>query len=341
MISPRFLSEDERVVIADRHRARATIRVIAAELGRSPSTISRELSRNCDPGSGQYRPFAAQKLAVVRRARPKPRRLASDEVLQTFVLDRLEKRWSPEQISHALRVAFPEEPRRHLVHETIYQALYAREGGLHTDLRQALRTGRGRRRPRRRPDARRPSGLAQPMAMIDERPGEAADRAVPGHWEGDLLMGAANRSAIGTVVERSTRHLILVHLPDGRTAEAVGEAVAGAVGGLPAGLRRSLTWDRGKEMSRHHDVTTATGMPVFFCERASPWQRATNENTNGLLRQYFPKGTDLSRHCAEHLAAVADELNARPRKSLDWQSPAQLLARLLALAGAGPPGGGE
>ena len=338
VISSRFLSEEERVVIADRNRARATVRAIAAELGRSPSTISRELGRNRDPATGHYRPFAAHKLAAARRARPKPRKLTHDGVLRSFVQDQLERRWSPEQICHALRVAFPDEPDRHLVHETIYQALYARDGGLDSDRCRALRTGRGRRRPRRRADARRPSGLAQPVAMIDERPDEAADRAVPGHWEGDLIMGAANRSAIGTIVERTTRHLILVHLPEGRTAEAVGEAVAGAVSGLPSSLRRSLTWDQGKEMSHHHHVTAATGMPVFFCERASPWQRGTNENTNGLLRQYFPKGTDLSRHTAEHLAAVADELNARPRKSLDWQTPARLLAGLSAPAGAGPPG---
>jgi transposase, IS30 family len=175
------------------------------------------------------------------------------------------------------------------------------------------------------------------MAMIDERPREAADRTVPGHWEGDLLMGAANRSAIGTLVERTTRHLILLHLPEGRTAEAVGDAVAGAVRRLPPSLRRSLTWDQGKEMSNHHDVATATGMAVFFCKRASPWQRGTNENTNGLLRQYFPKGTDLSRHSAEHLAAVAAELNARPRKSLGWQTPARLLAGLLAPPAASLP----
>jgi IS30 family transposase len=332
VISPRFLSEEERVVIADRHRARATVRSIAAELGRSPSAISRELSRNRDPGTGQYRPFTAHRLAAARRARPKPRKLASDVVLQTFVLGRLEKRWSPEQICHALRQVFPDEPERHLVHETIYQALYARDGGLHADQCRALRTGRRRRRPRRRAGARRPGGLAQPMAMIDERPGEAADRTVPGHWEGDLLMGAGNRSAIGTIVERATRHVILVHLPRGRTAEAVGEALAGAVDGLPSSLRRSLTWNQGKEMSRHDDVAKNTGMPVFFCEPASPWQRGTNENTNGLLRQYFPKGTDLSRHSAGHLAAVAAKLNGRPRKSLDWETPAQRLAQLLAPA---------
>jgi IS30 family transposase len=339
-ISPRYLSEDERVVLADRLRAGDSMRAIAAELGRSPSTISRELSRNRDPQSGQYRPFTAHRLAAARRARPKPRKLTRDGPLRSFVEDRLERRWSPEQICHALRVAFPDEPGRHLVHETIYQALYARDGGLDRQTCRGLRTGRGRRRPRRRSGDRRPGGLAQPMAMIDERPCEAQDRVVAGHWEGDLLMGAANRSAIGTLVERTTRHLILVHLPQGRTAEAVGEAVAGAVGGLPPGLRRSLTWDQGKEMSRHHDIAAATGMPVFFCERASPWQRGTNENTNGLLRQYFPKGTDLSRHSAEHLAAVAAELNARPRKSLGWQTPAQRLAQLVASAEGGPPPSG-
>lgn len=327
VISPRFLSEDERVAIADRHRAHHSVRAIAAELGRSPSTISRELRRNRDVASGHYRPFTAHKLAVARRARPKVRKLASDEVLRFFVQDRLERRWSPEQICQALRIEFRDTPSRHLVHETIYQALYASDG-ICRDLCRALRTGRRRRKPRRRADARRPNGFIDPMTLIDHRPAEAADRAVGGHWEGDLLMGAGNRSAIGTLVERSSRHLILVYLGR-RTSEAVRDALVDVAAALPTGLRRSLTWDQGKEMSRHRDFTVATGMPVFFCERASPWQRGTNENTNGLLRQYFPKGTDLGRHSAAHLDAVAAELNARPRKTLAWHTPAERLAELL------------
>jgi IS30 family transposase len=332
VISPRFLSEDERVVIADRHRAHHTVRAIAAELGRSPSTISRELRRNCDGASGHYHPYTAHNLAVARRARPKVRKVARDEILRSFVQDRLEKRWSPEQICQALRVEFRESPGRHLVHETVYQALYAGDGTLGRDLCRMLRTGRRRRRPRRRPDARRPNGFIDPMTLIEHRPAEAANRAVGGHWEGDLLMGAGNRSAIGTLVERSTRHLILVHLGRRRTSEAVRDALVDVVAELPAGLRRSLTWDQGKEMSRHRDFTVATGMPVFFCERASPWQRATNENTNGLLRQYSPKGTDLRRYSVEHLDAVAAELNARPRKTLGWQTPAERLTELLSQA---------
>jgi IS30 family transposase len=331
-ISPRFLSEDERVVIADRHRAHHTVRAIAAELGRSPSTISRELRRNRDIAGGHYRPFGAHKLAGARRPRPKVRKLARDEVLRSFVQDRLEKCWSPEQICQALRVEFRDTPGRHLVHETVYQALYAGDGTLRRDLCRSLRTGRRRRKPRRRADARRPNGFIDPMTLIEHRPAEAADRAVVGHWEGDLLMGAGNRSAIGTLVERSTRHVLLVHLGPSRTAEGVRDALVGVVAELPEGLRRSLTWDQGKEMSRHRDFTVATGMPVFFCERASPWQRGTNENTNGLLRQYFPKGTDLGHHSAEHLGAVAAELNTRPRKTLGWQTPTQRLTELLSQA---------
>jgi IS30 family transposase len=329
-ISARYLSEDERVAIADLHRRGQTVRGIAAELGRSPATVSRELRRNRDPDSGQYRPFTAQRLAVSRRARPGRGKLLRDLVLRQFVAERLEKRWSPEQISHALRREFPGNPERHVVHETIYQAVYRTElGGLRRDLPGVLRTGRRRRKPHRRPDARRAGSLVG-MTMIDQRPAEADSRDMPGHWEGDLITGAANRSAIGTLVERSSRFTILLHLPGGlHTAEAVRDALVAAMAPVPAPLRRSLTWDQGKELALHAEIAQALGMPVFFCEAHSPWQRPTNENTNGLLRQYFPKGSDLRAHSPQRLAAVAGELNERPRKVLEWDSPAVRLAAYL------------
>ena len=299
---------------------------MAAQLGRAPSTISRELRRNRDPGSGQYRPFTAHKLAVQRRVRPRAGKIARDEVLQKFVQDRLEKRWSPQQVSRALPAEFPGERARHVVHETIYQAVYRPElGGLSRELpARVLRTGRRRRRPHRRADQRRPNGIIA-MTMTGQRPAEAAGRTQPGHWEGDLVAGASNRSAIGTLVDGASRYTILLHLPGRHTAEAVRDALIAAFSRLPPRLRRSLTWDQGKEMALHAEVTAALGMPVYFCEKASPWQRPSTENTNGLLRQYFPKGSDLRVHSAGELAAVAAELNARPRKTLGWDTPAARL----------------
>jgi transposase, IS30 family len=326
-ISDRYLSEEERVRIADLRKTGAGVRAIAEKTGRSPSTISRELRRNRDPDSGRYRPFTAHKLAVRRRARPRPGKIASDEVLRQFVAGRLEKRWSPEQICQALRREFPDDAARHVVHETIYQAVYRPElGGLPRELpSRALRTRRRRRRPHRRPDQRRPNGITA-MTMLDQRPAEAADRAEPGHWEGDLITGQCNRSAIGTLVDRASRFTILLHLPGRHTAEAVRDALIAALSALPAPLRRSLTWDQGKEMALHPEVTAALGMPVYFCDKASPWQRPSNENTNGLLRQYFPKGSDLRVHSADDLAAVAAELNTRPRRTLGWDTPAGRLS---------------
>jgi len=332
-ISSRYLSEDERVRIADLRRQRLGVRAIAEELGRHPSTISRELRRNVEEPGGQYRPFAAERLAAARRRRTRAGRLVADPVLGAFVAARLKLRWSPEQISAAARRAFPDDRSRHVVPETIYQAVYRPDlGGLHREFPQALRTGRRRRKPHRRPDARRAGSLVD-MTMIDARPADAAARRVPGHWEGDLITGEANRSAIGTLVDRASRFTILLYLPGRHTAEAVTDALVAAFSQLPARLRRSLTWDQGKEMALHRQISDRLGMPVFFCQKASPWQRPSNENTNGLLRQYFPKGTNLRVHDADRLADVAAELNDRPRKTLGWDTPAARLQRLVDAAG--------
>ncbi len=336
VISGRFLSEDERVRIADLLGGGFGVGAIAAQLRRSPSTISRELRRNRDPGSGQYRPFAAQRLAAGRRARPGRGKLLRDRELREFVAGRLAARWSPEQVSQALHGEFPGDRARHLAHETIYQAVYRPElgGGLCRDVPRVLRTGRRHRKAHRRADARRPGTLTD-MINISQRPAEAAGRSVTGHWEGDLIIGAGNRSAIGTLVDRASRFTILLHVPGPRyTAGAVADSLVAALEQLPAQLRRSLTWDQGSEMALHAGITRALGMPVFFCDPHSPWQRPTNENTNGLLRQYFPKGTDLRIHLPEQLAAVAAELNDRPRKILGWDTPA---ARLAAALSEGQP----
>ncbi|MGA5821236.1 IS30 family transposase [Kitasatospora sp. NPDC094028] len=326
----RYLREDERIHIADRLREKATVRAIAAELGRSPSTVSREIRRNHHPGSGAYRPHAAQARADARRPRPKPRKITSNPELRDAVQAMLDERWSPEQICHALRAQFPDRPEMHVVPETVYQALYVQgRGQLRRELAAALRSGRARRRPQRQANCRQPR-FTQPMVMISERPAEAEDRAVPGHWEGDLIIGKDQKSAIGTLVERSTRFVMLLHLPADHSAETVRDALVATARTLPTELKRSLTWDQGSEMARHGEFSLATDIPVYFCDPASPWQRGSNENTNGLLRQYFPKGTDLAVHTPEHLAAVADQLNRRPRKTLGWETPAERLAKLLA-----------
>ncbi|MPY85801.1 MAG: IS30 family transposase, partial [Actinophytocola sp.] len=271
-VSPRYLSEEERVRIGDLRRAGLGVRDIARQLGRDPGTISRELRRNADKQS-RYRPFAAQRLAAERRARPGRGKLVGDPPLRVFVADRLGKRWSPEQIAQALREAFPGRPERHVVHETIYQAVYRPElGGLHRELPRALRTGRCRRKPHRRSDQRRAGSLTG-MTMLDQRPAKAAQRSEAGHWEGDLITGVSNRSAIGTLVDRASRFTILLHLPGRHTAEEVRDALIAAFARLPASLRRSLAWDQGKELALHGEITTALGMPVFFCDKASPWQR--------------------------------------------------------------------
>ncbi|MEU4955833.1 IS30 family transposase [Streptomyces lavendulae] len=329
----RYLREDERIHIADRLREKATVRAIAAELGRSSSTVSREIRRNRTDGTrGQwhYRPHAAQARADARRPRPKLRKISRNPELRDAVQAMLDEKWSPEQICQALRAQFPDRPEMHVVHETVYQALYVQgRGQLRREIAGALRSGRARRRPQRQANSRQPR-FTTPMVMISERPAEIEDRAVPGHWEGDLIIGKDGKPAIGTLVERATRYVMLLHLPGDHGAEAVRDALSATVQTLPAHLTRSLTWDQGSEMARHHEFTLATDIPVYFCDPASPWQRGSNENTNGLLRQYFPKGTDLSVHDPEHLVAVADQLNRRPRKTLGWETPAERLHKLLA-----------
>ncbi|WP_330287939.1 IS30 family transposase [Streptomyces sp. NBC_00576] len=325
----RYLRESDRIYIADRLREKATVRAIAVELGRSPSTVSREIRRNRHPVSGHYRPHAAQARADARRPRPKPGKIGQNPQLRDFIQDHLAIRWSPEQICQALRAQFPQRPEMHVVHETVYQALYVQgRGELRRELARALRTGRAHRKPRRQAQRRQPR-YATPMVMISERPAEAEDRAVPGHWEGDLIIGKDGKSAIGTLVERATRYVMLLHLPADHGAESVRDALVTTVQTLPTHLRRSLTWDQGSEMAAHGSFTVTTDVPVYFCDPASPWQRGSNENTNGLLRQYFPKSTDLAAHTREHLDAVATELNGRPRKTLGWETPAERLHKLL------------
>ncbi|MEU0552400.1 IS30 family transposase [Micromonospora sp. NPDC005979] len=330
-VSDRYLSQAERIVIADRLREGASQAAIAAELRRSPGTISREIRRNRHPDSGDYRPYAAQQRADSRRPRPKIGKIATCPVLREHVQAMLDRKHSPEQISRRLRRDFPERNELHVSHETIYQALYVQgRGELRRELTAALRTGRAVRRPRRQSGQRQPR-FTHPMAMISERPAEADDRAVPGHWEGDLIIGKDNGSAIGTLVERSTRYVLLVHLGAGRSADRVRDGLLTAMATLPQHLKRSLTWDQGIEMAMHHQFSMTAQMPVYFCDPHSPWQRGSNENTNGLLRQYFPKGTDLAVHDPDHLATVAAELNGRPRKTLGWDTPAERLAKLLAV----------
>lgn len=329
VISDRYLSEDERLSISDGLQSRLSLRSIARSLGRDPGTVSREVNRNSDPDTGRYLPYRAQCRAAARRARPKPGKLVAGTELHEFVQSHLEKYWSPEQISNALLRLFPGRAEMRVAHETIYQALYVQgRGELRRELHKALRTGRARRRPHRRGDERMPR-FSGTMLMISERPAEVADRAVPGHWEGDLIMGQMNRSAIGTLVERSTRYVVLLHLPNGHGPDYVQKALVTAISHLPQHLSRSLTWDQGIEMYRHNDFTVATNVPVYFCDPASPWQRGSNENTNGLLRQYFPKGTDLTAYDEDALLAVAAQLNSRPRKTLGWDTPAERLDKIL------------
>ncbi|RZU22167.1 IS30 family transposase [Kribbella rubisoli] len=323
----RYLSLDDRLVIADGLINRQTLTAIAAGIGRNKSTVCREVRAHSVDGI--YLPHQADRTAAAARARPKPPKLVTNPALREQVEQGLEQKLSPEQISNRLVKDFPDDESMRVSHETIYQALYFQaRGGLKREVVTALRTGRTRRKPQRRPDQRQ-QRFVDDMIMISERPAEADDRAVPGHWEGDLIMGAGNQSAIGTLVERATRYTMLVHLPGGHDAEQVRDELIQTMQTLPEHLRGSLTWDQGCEMARHKQFTIATDIAVYFCDPHSPWQRGTNENTNGLLRQYFPKGTDLSVHGPEDLEHVAQELNARPRKTLDWDTPAERLRDLL------------
>ena len=323
----RYLSVAEREEIALGLARKESLRAIAARLGRSASTVSREVARNSS-GTGSYRALAAQFRAEQRARRPKTAKLAGNEELRGWVQGKLRKRWSPEQVSRRLAAEFGDRPEMRVSHETIYQSIYVQgRGALRRELAASLRTGRALRRPRRTDGGRR--GKIKDMVMISERPAEAADRAVPGHWEGDLLIGAAGKSAIGTLVERATRFTMLVPLPGGHDAAAVADALTAVIGGLPDAVRRSLTWDQGWEMRSHARIAVDADVDIYFCDPHSPWQRGSNENTNGLLRQYFPKGTSLAGHSPDQLAAVADELNGRPRKTLGWKTPAEALAEIL------------
>ena len=332
----RYLSVAEREEIAIGLAAGEPVRAIAARLGRSPSTISREVRRN-SRARRQYRALAAQGQAQWRARRPKTARLAGNARLRAWVQDKLGQRWSPEQISVMLEREFPGDLGMRVSHEAIYQSIYVQgRGALRRELAACLRTGRALRKPRRKEGERR--GKIPGMVMISERPAEAGDRAVPGHWEGDLIIGKNNKSAIGTLVERSTRFVLLLHLPDGYGPDRVAAAMTQAMGGLPGAIRRSLTWDQGKEMAGHAQIAVAADLDIYFCDPHSPWQRGTNENTNGLLRQYFPKGTNLSVHGKAELDAVAAQLNARPRRRLEFYKPSERIAELCGLHPAKPRG---
>jgi len=342
------LSFEEREEISVGVAAQESVRHIARRLGRAPSTISREIKRNSPPGRNHYRPqyrfgarwrggplrrpryraSTAQARSQRRACRPKLGKLAGRERLRREVQTRLDQQHSPEQIAVRLRLDFPDDPEMWVSHETIYQSIYVQgRGQLRRELHRCLRTGRALRRPQRRVAERR--GRIPGMVNISERPPEVADRAVPGHWEGDLIVGAESKSAIGTLVERTTRFVMLLHLPDDHGALAVQNAVVDKMTQLPEHLRRSLTWDQGTEMSNHLAIAEAAALDIYFCDPHSPWQRGSNENTNGLLRQYFAKGTDLSVFPADYLDFVATKLNTRPRKTLAWKTPAEALDELL------------
>jgi IS30 family transposase len=302
--------------------------VIAARLGKAVSTVSREVAAN--GGRSQYRAWRAHQRARAQARRPKIPKLSCSR-LATQITQWLDDWWSPQQISRRLRIEFPGDPLMWVSHETIYQALFVQgRGELRRELTRCLRTGRAKRRPRGRGEN---TGRIKDMVMISERPAEADDRAVPGHWEGDLIIGKDCKSAIGTLVERTTRYVLLLHLPGGRDAHLVEAAMRQAITALPDELARTITWDQGKQMAHHAHFTTATNIPVYFCDPHKPWQRGSNENTNGLLRQYLPKGTDLSVHSAADLARIARSLNGRPRKTLGYMTPSERLAEIIAHTG--------
>ena len=326
--SARFLGREERYEIARLTEAGLSIRKVAARLGRSPSTVCRELGRNADPRTGRYQPERADRLAWERQRRPKPSKLSRNPALRAAVQGMLDRRRSPEQASGRLEVDYPDDPSMRVSHETIYQSIYLYpRGGLKRELRASLRSGRATRRPRGRRETR---GRIAGAVPIGQRPPEAEGRLVPGHHEGDLVMGSkASNSAVATIVERTTGYLTLIPLPDGHTADAVADAVIARLAAYPAWFARTLTWDNGKEMARHARITDETKVAVYFADPHAPWQRGSNENINGLLREYLPKGTDLSAVTPERLQFIQDELNDRPRKRFGFYTPREQLAKLL------------
>ncbi len=332
-VSSRYLSQDERVEIADLRHAGHSIRQIAVRIGRAPSTVSRELRRDCVRGR-RYEPHRAHRDAIVKRARDHKRRIETIDRLRDAISALLAQRWSPRQISRYLRSTYPGDADMWLCHESIYHAVYQPGSVLllapkvESPRPSPLRTGRQHRRAQQRRTRRRPR-IDQPMRSVHERPFQPEERSQAGHWEADLIIGADQASAIGTLVERTTRTIRLLHMP-ARDGQSLHASIVALMGDLPAGLMRSITSDQGTEMARHLAITNGLGADVYFCDPRSPWQRGSNENANGLLRQYFPKGTDLSVHSPQHLLAVEDELNNRPRQVLNDLAPAQLFDALLA-----------
>lgn len=331
----RRLTLADREEIAHLHRQGETVTAIAEAIGFHKSTVSRELTRNTVGGSGgRYRASTAQAACDqrARAAQAKPAKLAANGRLRVEVERRLAQKLSPEQIANRLLLDFPDDPEMRVSHETIYTSIYVQgRGALRKDLAGHLRSGRAIRRPRAqaRERARRDTHPLRNVVSISERPPCVEDRAVPGHWEGDLIMGAGNASAIGTLVERATGYVCLLHLPGDHTAPTVAAAMCEQMAKLPDTLRLTLTWDRGSEMTNHAQIAAATGLEIYFADPGAPWQRGSNENTNGLLRQYFPKSTDLSFWGPGYLEQVAIELNNRPRKRLAWRTPAEALDTLL------------
>jgi len=321
-ISPRFLSQDDRIAIADGLRAGDPVKVIAARIGKSYQTVYREVSRNSKP-DGSYQPWWAHNRAFEQRQRPKPVKLDASPQLRRLVLAKLALHWSPQQIARFLARTHPGDPSMHLSAEAIYQGLFTGRLG---NKQGKLRTGRLVRRKQRRGAA--PPNKIKNMRLIQHRPAEVRDRQVAGHWEGDLVVGAKMTAAVGTLVERTSRYLVLVHLPHGYKAPQMRDALIAACDGIPSALRKTLTWDQGREMAMHEQTEAATGWRIFFCDPHSPWQRPTNENTNGLIRQYFPKHTDLSGHTARDLQRVARELNQRPRLVLGDRTPQEVMTGL-------------
>lgn len=313
----RYLSQNERLSIADGLANGDSLRKIAKNLNRNVATISREIKRNHNQASGRYDPYRANQYATIKRARPKTAKIHSQPKLLYTIQKKLRVHWSPEQISNWLKRTWPDNESMNASTETIYQAIYIQaKGELKLDLKRTLRTGWTPRKPRN-PNQERQPRFREPMVMISDRPAQIEDRAIPGHWEGDLITGAKNQSAIGTLVERTTRFTLLLHLPGKHDAETVQKAIIKKMAALPKHLRNTLTWNQGSELAPHKNIKTSLDMDVYFCDPHSPWQRGTNENTNGLLLQYFPKGTDLNIYSEDYLDTVAEELNDRPRKTLN------------------------